>query len=52
LKGFTIEAKSTTKLKTLLKMTTINLKGGVKFGYIGFDVGVKVIICMKRFFFS
>jgi hypothetical protein len=50
LKGFTIEAKSITKLKTLLKMTTINLKGGIKFGYMGFDVGVKVIICMKWFF--
>jgi len=47
LKGFTIETKSTTKLKTLLKTITINLTGGVKFGYMRFDVGVKVIICMK-----
>ncbi len=50
MKSLTIEAKSTTKLETLFKMITINLKGEVKFGYMGFAIGVKVINMHKAIF--
>jgi hypothetical protein len=43
LQGVTIEAQSAIKLETLLETAATNLNGGVKFGYMGFHAGVKIM---------
>ncbi|CAK9275492.1 unnamed protein product [Sphagnum jensenii] len=43
LQGVTIETKSAIKLETLLETAATNLKGGVKFGCMGFHADVQVM---------